>query len=71
MTTFELRKALTAMVLTAGVVGIALMGFAFGNSLKPDASTTFLQHPLLHTGIACVTSAIVCWVLILGNVRRR
>lgn len=64
MKTFKFQDALTAMNLVAGLIGLGLLGLAFGHSLKPDTQWTMSQHPLFDTGMACLATSIVCSILL-------
>jgi len=66
MNTMHVKHALVSIVLAAGIAGVALLGLAFGHSLRIGDLSAVNRHPLFATGVECVTSSIVCVLLSLG-----
>ena len=58
--------AFVAMLLVAALVGIAFIGVAFGHAVKLGSLVSMSQHPLLSVGVQCLSSSVVCGLLLLG-----
>lgn len=58
-------KAITAIVLGAGLIGLVFIGLAFGHALKLGDLAAVSRHPLFSSGAASLTTSIVCAVLLL------
>jgi len=64
-----LLKGVMGIALATGVIGIALLGIAFGYSLKPGALLAFTSHPLFAPGVGCVIAGAFSGLL-LTQIRR-
>jgi hypothetical protein len=64
------RDLFLGIVVAAGLIGIALVGVAFGHSFRVGRISAIGQHPLFSAGAQCLTSSVVCGFLLLGAGRR-
>lgn len=64
------RDLFLGILIAAGLIGIALIGVAFGHSLRVGRLWSISQHPLFGAGVQCLTSSVVCCFLLLGTGRR-
>lgn len=64
------RDLFLGILIAAGLIGIALIGVAFGHSLRVGRLWSISQHPLFGAGVQCLTSSVVCCFLFLGAGRR-
>lgn len=63
------RDAFVGILFASALIGIALIGLAFGQSLKVGNVLSMSDHPLFRAGVQCLTTSAVC-VLLLGVGRR-
>lgn len=59
------QHALVAVVLLAGLIGLAFVGLAAGHGLQHGDPWAMAQHPLFSSGAASLTSAVICALLLL------
>lgn len=58
------QHVLIAIVLVAGLIGLAFVGLAAGHGLKLSDAWAMARHPLFSSGTASLTSALVCALLL-------
>jgi hypothetical protein len=66
MKNLNARHALVSLVVAAALIGIALLGVAFGHSLRLGDLSILSQHRLFNAGASSLTTAVVCWLLLFG-----
>ncbi|MFG6415886.1 hypothetical protein ACG02S_18490 [Roseateles sp. DC23W] len=57
------QHVLIAIVLIAGLTGLAFVGLAAGHGLQLVDPWAMARHPLFSSGAASLTSALVCALL--------
>lgn len=60
------RDVFWGILLAAGLIGIALIGASLGHALRAGRISSISQHPLFGAGVRCLSSSLVCGVLLLG-----
>ena len=64
-------RGIMGVALATGVIGVALLGIAFGYSLKPDAVLAFTTHRLFAPGLGCVIAGAFSGLLLMHIERAR
>jgi hypothetical protein len=64
------RDLFLGILMAAGIIGIALIGVAFGHSFRVGRISSLSQHPLFGAGLQCLGASVVCGLLLLGASRR-
>ena len=59
------HHAVVSITVAAGLIGLAFIGLAFGHALRVGDLWAMSRHPLFSSGTASLTTALVCWVLLL------
>lgn len=58
------HHAVVSMTLVAGLIGLAFIGLAFGHAMKTGDLWLMSRHPLFSSGVASLTTAVVCGLLL-------
>jgi len=66
----DLREIFTGILVATGLIGIALIGVAFGHQLRVGDLSSITGHPLSAAGMHCLTSSAIGGLLLLVSGRR-
>jgi hypothetical protein len=59
------HHAVVSVACVAGLIGLAFIGLALGHALQVGDLWAVARHPLFSSGTASLTTAVVCWLLLL------
>lgn len=65
MKKLAMRHAFVGFLFAVAVIGVALIGLAFGHALRLGSLASMTQHPLFRVGTDCLSASVVCALLLL------
>jgi len=67
----QAERAFISMLLVAAVIGLAFVGLAAGHAMKVGELSALMRHPLLGSGAASLSTAVLGGLFLLTLRPRR